>query len=998
MGSSKATALDAAVPLPERRTRRRWQAPLHVFIGTSFTLLVVVAGGAIGWHNYVQNRDLTMTAADALFGRMASETRAELEAIQDPAVLLLDLLAQQRLGYAATLDERMASVPFLAAALAREHALSAVYAGYPNGDFFLLRRYSAGSPEAARFAAPVGTAYVVQSVERDSNGRPHGTYAFFDAGAKLIDRRAVADYTFDPRTRGWYTQAQSASGPIRTPPYAFFTTREVGITIARRSGQGPAIVGVDATLRDLSSALAAQPLSPSSELVLFTGDGTVLADRRPGRLALDSAGDGALRVARLAELGSPPLAVLAARFRPGVENARDSIDAAGGVWETAMLRLHDVGGPGDVYLALATPRDELLSEAWRITRSSALLTLAIVLACVPIAWLASHLVSGSLQRLTAEARAIRRFDFAKPIATRSAIREIGQLGRTMDAMKRTIRQFLDIAATIAGERKFDRLLGRVLAEVLPATASRAAAIYLADDNGVLKQAAARATHDRAVVDVGVDAAEVPDGHPVRRAIGDHATIVEALPDDARARQRAFGPVGTALDPRAHAAVVIPLRNRQSENVGALALFHDVSREAPSVDQVAFAEALSGTIAVAIENQSLLLAQKALLEAFIRVVARAIDAKSPYTGRHCQRVPELTRMLAQAACDARDGAFRDFTMTEDDWEALHIAAWLHDCGKVTTPEQVVDKATKLEAIYDRLHEIRMRFEVLKRDAEIDCWRRVAAGGNRDLLLAGLAERQRDLDEEFAFVAACNRGGEAIAPASVERLRRIGQRTWQRTLDDRIGLSNEERRRKERLPAPSLPATEPLLADKPEHLVDHDASDRTPRDERWGFHDDATPYKANLGEIYNLSVARGTLTAEDRHRINDHVVRTITMLSELPFTGHLKRVPEIAGGHHERVDGKGYPRGLHREDMSVEARMVAIADVFEALTAADRPYKSAKPLSEAIRIMAKMRDEHHLDPDLFELFLRARVYVNYAMQHLDPALIDEVDIAAYLKVTA
>jgi hypothetical protein len=377
------------------------------------------------------------------------------------------------------------------------------------------------------------------------------------------------------------------------------------------------------------------------------------------------------------------------------------------------------------------------------------------------------------------------------------------------------------------------------------------------------------------------------------------------------------------------------------------------------------------------------------------VAGAIDAKSPYTGGHCQRVPELTKMLAEAACEAKQGPFREFSMNDDEWEALRIAAWLHDCGKVTTPEYVVDKATKLETIGDRLHEIRMRFEVLKRDAEIDCWRQVAAGGDRASLHAALEAQWKTLDAEFAFIAACNEGGEFMAPQAIERIRQIGARTWMRTLDDRIGLSHEEQTRKARTPAPPLPAVEHLLADKPEHLVDWEAADVVSDENPWGLRRVAPAHRDNKGEIYNLCIGRGTLTAEERFKIGEHVVQTIIMLSRLPFPRHLRKVPEIAGGHHEKLDGTGYPRQLTHADLSVPARMVAIADIFEALTAADRPYKKGKTLAEAIRIMDAMRRDRHIDPDLFELFLTSGVYRRYAERYVRPSQIDDVDIAAYIE---
>lgn len=235
---------------------------------------------------------------------------------------------------------------------------------------------------------------------------------------------------------------------------------------------------------------------------------------------------------------------------------------------------------------------------------------------------------------------------------------------------------------------------------------------------------------------------------------------------------------------------------------------------------------------------------------------------------------------------------------------------------------------------------------------------------------------------------------MAPERIERLREIGERNWTRTLDDRIGVSWEEGMRKNRSPAPDLPVVEKLLDDKPEHLIEHAANDHMPADNPWGFRLDVPEYKYNRGELYNLSVARGTLTDEERYKINDHIVQTIIMLEKLPYPRHLRDVPMIAGCHHETMDGKGYPKRLSADDMPLTARMMAIADIFEALTASDRPYKKAKPLSEAIRIMGFMNRDSHIDPDLFRLFLASGVYLEYAREHLDPEQIDDVDIAEYL----
>ena len=368
----------------------------------------------------------------------------------------------------------------------------------------------------------------------------------------------------------------------------------------------------------------------------------------------------------------------------------------------------------------------------------------------------------------------------------------------------------------------------------------------------------------------------------------------------------------------------------------------------------------------------------------------------YTGGHCRRVPELTNMLTRAAADATTARSPDFSLTDDEWYELEVAGGMHDCGKVTTPEYVVDKATKLETLYNRIHEIRTRFEVVKRDAEIAYLKAVAAGGDEAALRAERDARLVQLDADYAFVAECNVGGEFMAPEKIERLKTIAGITWMRSLDDTIGLSWEEgqRKPKEKLP---LPAVELLLADKADHIVPHDKPALAP-DNPWGFIVKPPPHKFNLGEIYNLSIGRGTLTAEDRYHINDHIVQTIIMLEALPFPKTLKRVPEWAGGHHEKMDGTGYPKGLKRDQMSIPARIMAIADIFEALTARDRPYKTPKKLSECVKIMSFMKKDNHVDPELFELFLSSGVYKQYAEAFLLPEQIDEVDISQYVAKAA
>ncbi len=391
-------------------------------------------------------------------------------------------------------------------------------------------------------------------------------------------------------------------------------------------------------------------------------------------------------------------------------------------------------------------------------------------------------------------------------------------------------------------------------------------------------------------------------------------------------------------------------------------------------------------------------QEALIDSFIKILAGAIDSKSPYTGAHCERLPEIATQLAQAAHDSNKGSFAEFSFdTPEQWREFQVAAWLHDCGKVVTPEYVVDKATKLETIHNRIHEIRTRFEVLHRDATIDYLHKCAEQPEQQAVFQqDLLAKQLRLQDDFAFLAECNAGGEFMDDGKIERIQAIAQTTWIRHFDDRLGLSQVEEHRIEQLglPAQSLPVTEYLLADKIEHCIKRDQAVDEQKYDALGSKLKVPALAMNTGEIYNLSIRKGTLTDEERFTINEHILETIRMLGQIPFTEDLKRVPEYAAGHHERMDGKGYPRQLTRDQLSIPARIIAICDVFEALTASDRPYKKAKTLSESLKIMYFMKKEGHLDPELFDLFLKSGIYKDYAKRFLRPEQQDEVDIEPWL----
>ena len=429
--------------------------------------------------------------------------------------------------------------------------------------------------------------------------------------------------------------------------------------------------------------------------------------------------------------------------------------------------------------------------------------------------------------------------------------------------------------------------------------------------------------------------------------------------------------------RSKSFLTVPLKTRSGQVVAVLQL---INASTPVGETIPFSksmqrlvEALASHAAVAIDNQLLMTSQKNVLEAFLEVIAQAIDDKSPYTGAHCQRVPVIARMMALAAVMDQDGVFKNFEMTDDEWYAFHLASWMHDCGKVTTPEYVLDKATKLETVNNRIHEIRARFEILRRDAHIDYLKkRLANTASQEQLLAEFNARVKKLEDDFAFLAESNVGYGVLSDEDIQRIHEIGRRTYHRYFDKTLGLSWDETERIKKHMPPKTNPREPLLEDRPDHVFG-------------GY---------NRGEVHNLSIPRGTLTAEEAKKVNSHIDKTIEMLQSIPFPAHIKNVVEYAGGHHEHMDGSGFPNRLKRTQMSIPARILGVADVFEALSSTDRPYKKVKKLSEIISIMSGMAKGGHLDADLFNLLLTSGVYREYAEQYMKEEQIDDINVEAYL----
>jgi HD-GYP domain-containing protein (c-di-GMP phosphodiesterase class II) len=533
---------------------------------------------------------------------------------------------------------------------------------------------------------------------------------------------------------------------------------------------------------------------------------------------------------------------------------------------------------------------------------------------------------------------------------------------SVDDLLRRLEQLNEIGASLSKERDITRLLESILLAAKVITNADGGTLYrMAENQRELRFEILRTDSLRIAMGGSSDQPitfpnlplHLPDGAPNDSLVAAYAAIHSETVNIADAYTAPnFDFSGTRrfdarTGYRSQSFLTVPMRNHEGEVIGVLQLIN--AQRAGSTEVVPFSssdqslvESLASQAAIALTNRLLIDQLEALFESFINLINLAIDEKSHYTGGHCQRVPALTMMLAEAVNQTREGPLAGFTMDDRDRYELKIAGLLHDCGKVTTPVHVVDKATKLQTLFDRIDLIDTRFEVLKRDAEIHALRRQLQLRERTDAQAE-AEVWRDhaaaikaIDDDRSFLRATNAGAEKTTDEDIQRVRQIASaRVW-RNVD---GME-----------------TEFLTSD----------------------------------ELENLSIRAGTLTQSERNTINHHIVATIRMLEKLPWPRHLRNVPEYAGGHHERMDGKGYPKGLTREQMSVQARVMGIADIFEALTASDRPYKPGMKLSQAMSIMHRFKLNGHIDPDLFDVFVAEKVYLNYAQQFLDPWQIDEISL--------
>jgi len=395
--------------------------------------------------------------------------------------------------------------------------------------------------------------------------------------------------------------------------------------------------------------------------------------------------------------------------------------------------------------------------------------------------------------------------------------------------------------------------------------------------------------------------------------------------------------------RSKSMLVIPMKNHENDIIGVLQLLNAKNIKTGKVvsfpvKDVNLIASLASQAAIVLTNTQLIQDLKNLFYSFIKSIATAIDEKSPYTGGHVRRVVFLTMRIAEEINKSHDGPFKDIYFNEDEIEELRLAAWMHDVGKITTPEHVVDKSTKLETIFDRIFLIETRFNLiaglikkiyLKQEIEL----LKNEENSRDKIKRieqDLGDELKMLYNELDFIKACNKTKEFMNDDKIKKIKNIAKKTYL--------LNNEEH------------------------------------------------YYLTEDEVKNLCIREGSLTEEERKIIENHAEMTLKILKQIPFPKKLANVPKYAASHHEKLDGSGYPSGLTSKEMPFQLRIMAIADIFEALTAKDRPYKELTKLSHAIKIMECMKKDKHIDPDIYDLFIKKRLFYDYAKKEMFSEQID------------
>ena len=519
---------------------------------------------------------------------------------------------------------------------------------------------------------------------------------------------------------------------------------------------------------------------------------------------------------------------------------------------------------------------------------------------------------------------------------------IDEVSNYAERLGEQIRKMSDIGRALSGVHDLNTLLEMIVDQARNFTNADAGTLYIVEDNTLRFQIV---QNDSLKIRMGGKSGESIPFPPVELKESNVSAFVALkgvsvnIPDVYHTDLFDFtGPkkFDDSTGYRSKSMLVVPMRNHENDIIGVLQLLNatnPISNEviAFSQDYENLSESLASQAAVSITNAKLIANMTELFEAFVKVMATAIDEKSPVTGGHIRRVADLTLTMAEVIHDLKEGHFKDKTFTPDQMYELRIAAYMHDIGKVTSPVEIVEKAKKLQTIFDRIQYVRLRMAYIiqkikleGQEAKIKILQNGSSPEKLNSIEKETLEKLMEIEEIQRFINKCNEPGEFLDDEILVRLKEVSEKTY---IDD---------------------------AGEQQPFITED-------------------------ELVNLSIRRGSITEKERRKMQDHAAVTLKMLKQIPFTKKLKNIPDFAGAHHEFLNGKGYPLGLKGDEISFEGRLMAVTDIAEALTASDRPYKKAMPLETVYRILRSMVEGEELDPNLVELFIEKEVYKIYLKKH-------------------
>lgn len=500
-----------------------------------------------------------------------------------------------------------------------------------------------------------------------------------------------------------------------------------------------------------------------------------------------------------------------------------------------------------------------------------------------------------------------------------------------------IKKLTEIGNALSAEKNLDKLLEMIVDEASEFTNADAGTLYIKEENSLKFKIIQNKTLDIRMGGTSNNPITFPPVKLEETNVSAYVALKDVsvnIPDVYHSDLFDFtGPkrFDKKTKYRTKSMLVVPMKNHENDVIGVLQLINAKDIKSGMVipfsqDYEKLTHSLASQAAVAVTNAKLIQDMENLFDSFVKVMATAIDEKSPVTAGHIRRVAELTIHVANTINKQNKGPFANISFNDDQLKELKIAGWMHDIGKVTTPVQIVEKGKKLETIFDRVNYVGLKFHFLAKTIEteglkkkIELMEHGAQIGEIQKLEKETEDKLKEIRESRKFVISCNEPGEFMADDKIEKLNSLAKIVY---MED----------------------------EKQKHLL-------------------------NADELLNLSTRKGSITDAERKKMQDHAAISLKMLEQIPFTKKLKNIPRFAGSHHELLNGKGYPKGLKGDEIPLEGRILAVVDIAEALSASDRPYKKAMPLDQVYKIMGFMVKDGELDPQVVDLMIKEKVLERY-----------------------